>query len=196
VCPGWENVQVGYHDSAALQGKEAPRAPGMKYKHYSPKARVVLFESGSDLSSITNRVKQDLTSIYRVDGHNHIENGHSKHNIIGIVRTRTWPVALSLAERSQSETHSQKADGNTDVDALTVSEMIISLADGVHTIIYDVDLGSSAEAIARGLFAALRSLDEMNVDAIYIEGIRDDEGDLAAAVMNRLRKAAEVVVAV
>ena len=38
----------------------------------------------------------------------------------------------------------------------------------------------------------MRELDRMNVDAIFVEGIDDAEGDIAAAVMNRLRKAAEV----
>ncbi|KAH7034815.1 DHBP synthase RibB-like alpha/beta domain-containing protein [Microdochium trichocladiopsis] len=44
ACPGWENVQKAYKDAAEI-GKEAPRAPGMKYKHYSPKAKVVLYEA-------------------------------------------------------------------------------------------------------------------------------------------------------
>jgi L-threonylcarbamoyladenylate synthase len=32
----------------------------------------------------------------------------------------------------------------------------------------------------------------LNVHIIYVEGIPDDDGDLAAALMNRLRKAVEV----
>jgi L-threonylcarbamoyladenylate synthase len=57
-------------------------------------------------------------------------------------------------------------------------------------IAYDYHLGSETGAIAHGLFAALRALDELDVDVIYVEGISDRDGDLAAAVMNRLRKAA------
>jgi L-threonylcarbamoyladenylate synthase len=48
------------------------------------------------------------------------------------------------------------------------------------------------QGIAQGLFSALRTLDEAGCQVIVIEGISDTEGDLAAAVMNRLRKAAEV----
>jgi L-threonylcarbamoyladenylate synthase len=55
----------------------------------------------------------------------------------------------------------------------------------------DLPLGSDSHSIARGLFSALRSLDERNVSIIYVEGISDHEGYLAAAIMNRLRKAAE-----
>jgi L-threonylcarbamoyladenylate synthase len=57
--------------------------------------------------------------------------------------------------------------------------------------IWEISLGSKTDDIARGLFAALRELDSKSVDTIFVEGI-GDEGDIAAAVMNRLRKAAEV----
>lgn len=178
-------MQVGYHDSA-LQSKEAPRAPGMKYRHYSPKARVVLFEAGSDLGLVAGRVKQELRSKQSGEG--------SSARRIGIVRTKTWPLAIQLA--SDAETSSQAQETSTRKDnTLSIRQITTSIED-IPTMIYDISLGSSAESIARGLFAALRSLDAENVDAIYIEGVRDDEGDLSAAVMNRLRKAAEVFVAV
>ena len=45
------------------------------------------------------------------------------------------------------------------------------------------------------MFAALRELDRRDVDAILVEAIDDAEGETAAAIMNRLRKAAEVRVA-
>jgi L-threonylcarbamoyladenylate synthase len=45
------------------------------------------------------------------------------------------------------------------------------------------------EGIARGLFAALRYLDDQGVDAIHVEGILETD-DLAATIMNQLRKAA------
>lgn len=178
-------MQVGYHDSA-LQSKEAPRAPGMKYRHYSPKARVVLFEAGSDLRSVAGRMRHELVSNKSADG--------SSGRKIGIVRTKTWPVTVQLASDADISSQTQQSSSEND-DTLSIQQISITLED-IPTTIHDVSLGSSAESIARGLFAALRSLDAENVDAIYIEGIRDDEGDLAAAVMNRLRKAAEVFVAV
>ena len=47
--------------------------------------------------------------------------------------------------------------------------------------------------MARGLFSALRELDKKGVEVIFVEGIDDTTGDdIAAAVMNRLRKAAEI----
>jgi len=60
--------------------------------------------------------------------------------------------------------------------------------------LWDVDLGPKTQDIARGLFSALRELDRKDVDVIFVEGINDQEGEVAAAIMNRLRKAAEVKV--
>lgn len=54
----------------------------------------------------------------------------------------------------------------------------------------DCALGTSTEEVARGLFAALRAMDDEQVDVIYVEGLAAEQGDLHAAVMNRLRKAA------
>jgi len=58
--------------------------------------------------------------------------------------------------------------------------------------IIEIRLGKSTKDIAHGLFSALRELDKRGTDIIYVEGI-EDEGDIAAAVMNRLRKAASVI---
>lgn len=50
-------------------------------------------------------------------------------------------------------------------------------------------LGNDLESIARELFAALRQLDDKGVQTIHVEGILESD-DLAATIMNRLRKAA------
>jgi L-threonylcarbamoyladenylate synthase len=56
----------------------------------------------------------------------------------------------------------------------------------------DVDLGGDVKGVAHGLFAALRELDRLGADVIFVEGV-DDQHDIAAAVMNRLRKAASEI---
>ncbi|KAJ4307360.1 hypothetical protein N0V94_009752, partial [Neodidymelliopsis sp. IMI 364377] len=67
------------------------------------------------------------------------------------------------------------------------------VADSGRLEIWDIDLGGETEGVARGLFSALRELDKKGVEVIFVEGIDDRNGDdIAAAVMNRLRKAAEV----
>ncbi|KKZ68070.1 tRNA threonylcarbamoyladenosine biosynthesis protein [[Emmonsia] crescens] len=202
ACPGWEEVQVGYKDGA-LQGKEAPRAPGMKYKHYSPKAKVVLFEAGQGVETIKSRLLRDLAR----------DTGHEGHNEdiprVGIVRTKCWKKGLGTPSNdcrvSNGSTSSEASSiSNTPTDPLDYSSLIavyqpthlrllpsaeLDLRTPIE--LFDIDIGPDTESIARGLFSALRGLDEENVSIIYVEGISDTEGDLAAAIMNRLRKAAE-----
>jgi L-threonylcarbamoyladenylate synthase len=51
-----------------------------------------------------------------------------------------------------------------------------------------VFLGSNTRQVAKKLFAALRKLDEKEIDLILIESL--PEKGLGLAVMNRLKKAA------
>ncbi|KAF2102343.1 translation initiation protein Sua5 [Rhizodiscina lignyota] len=141
-CPGWENCVIGYKDRAEGDGEdhgigEGPRAPGMKYRHYSPKAPVILHEFGASMPTV-EQLGGSLSEEKRS---------------IGIIRAGTWPSGLGY-----------------------------------------VNLGDDLEDIARGLFSALRELDRKDVDVIFVEGIDESRGDVAAAIMNRLRKAAEVKV--
>ena len=56
----------------------------------------------------------------------------------------------------------------------------------------EIPLGNSTADVARGIFSALRELDREDVGAILVEGIDEGQGDTAIAVMNRIRKAAEI----
>ncbi|KAL4785467.1 telomere recombination-domain-containing protein [Aspergillus varians] len=171
ACPGWENVQLGYKDGT-IDVKEVPRAPGMKYRHYSPKARVVLFEAGSEPRAVARHVKHDIEDT--------AVGAHS----IGIVRTRTWKRGLQLLSEEDIETASRTVPSLVD----NLVEFTVPVG-GKKKVVFDFHLGSDLESIARGLFAALRAMDEKMVDVIYVEGVLDHD-HLAAAVMNRLRKAA------
>ncbi|EHL02797.1 putative tRNA threonylcarbamoyladenosine biosynthesis protein SUA5 [Glarea lozoyensis 74030] len=214
-CPGWENVVKGYKDQSEI-GSSAPRAPGMKYKHYSPKASVTLFEAtktNPDMTELPLEIRQAVLSMNPVSG--------SKNDIpkIGIVSTRNWRNWAGF-DHQESKTHG--AESHEDVtrviesdfkeplertscqlqygevwvgqklsDKSTSDEMETSHK-GLVARIIAIALGSDTKDIAHGLFSALRELDKRNVDAIYVEGI-EDQGDIAAAVMNRLRKAASII---
>ncbi|KAL1955349.1 hypothetical protein VTO42DRAFT_8631 [Malbranchea cinnamomea] len=187
ACPGWEDVRIAYKDGAS-QDKAAPRAPGMKYRHYSPKAKVVLFESGRDPTFAAERILQDLPESLSETG---------SPWTVGVVRTKTWPLGLSLTVKEDSRNGidqvSQSAHSSSSSAKPLSSITRLQVTDGSHRTfeVLDLSLGSDTHSIARGLFSALRSLDEKDVSVIYVEGISDTEGDLAAAIMNRLRKAAE-----
>jgi hypothetical protein len=164
-------VQLAYHDGT-YDVKEIPRAPGMKYRHYSPKARVVLFEAGSKTQAIVDHVKRDLQDT--------AVGAHS----IGLVRTRTWKRGLQLLPEEYIE------KGAKAIPSLVGNLVQFAIPVGGKTKeVFDCHLGTDVKDIARRLFAALRAMDEKQVDVIYVEGVSDTEY-LAAAVMNRLRKAA------
>jgi L-threonylcarbamoyladenylate synthase len=203
-CEGWEGTQIGYKDTSEKGTK--PKAPGMKYRHYSPKATVVLFESGKK-APVWSDMAQYLTT-----------TGSSK---LGVIRTKRWSVDVAGADGpvvqcSTEETKiASQPNGNESKSASsstpggfagmlqTIHKQHVQRSVESHSVansdmdftLLDVGLGSDTADIARGVFAALRDLDRQDVDAIFVEGVSDEEGDVAAAVMNRLRKAAEVKIA-
>lgn len=194
-CEGWENTQVGYKDVSEKGSK--PRAPGMKYRHYSPKATVVLFESGKKAPTRSD-LEQYLTSSKK----------------LGVIRTKRWtvdatgengPIGQSSPEQVESVPHTNGDEPSIPGFAgmlQSIHKQHVKRSVETHAVengeksftLLDVNLGSDTADIARGVFAALRDMDRQDVDAIFVEGIDDEEGDVAAAVMNRLRKAAEVKV--
>ena len=196
---GWGKVKVAY-----TQGPEPgiPRAPGMKYKHYSPNAKVLL-------------VHGEITA--NVAG-NYLHNAIS----VGLITTRNWgPRCLEARHHEQSRKVTpgssdalsknigivQIAEKPTDTSLwsvkpldqpLSISGLLprysrLSIGDGHQQEIHcwSISLGRDVADIARGLFAALRELDQKGVSVIFVEGIEDTEGGARAAIMNRLRKAAE-----
>ncbi|KAK6221073.1 hypothetical protein LQW54_001646 [Pestalotiopsis sp. IQ-011] len=182
-CQGWENVQKAYKDHAETGGKgEAPRAPGMKYKHYSPKARVILYEAS--LANGKEGIAQaDLATIQTLAASAEPERASTN---IGVIRTERWRPGAGLRTGSlQSKDKSQ--DGVVELD---VQENELLSDDGVPIgKLFDLSIGQDAKSVAQGLFSALRELDRRKPDLIFVEGI-PDKNDIAAAVMNRLRKAA------
>lgn len=125
TVPGWEGVEKAYKDHAELGAtKNVPRAPGMKYKHYSPVARVVLYENPSCPSSgnlgghmgtntaepgetetsgvaVTWIGKHDLEAALGLTPRNtNFPGDEEKKPIptIAIIRTTRWPVAAGLKD--------------------------------------------------------------------------------------------------
>ncbi|KAK6004710.1 hypothetical protein QM012_008572 [Aureobasidium pullulans] len=194
TVPGWENTIVGYHD-VSLKGDAAPRAPGMKYRHYSPKAPVMLVEA-------TGGKQPHISDLSRQLGTN---------GSLGLVRTRTWTSMLedevAGSAKEKGSVPLESGPKCADIPASPLEAMLRESAyqqkqlhaqevvlqhDNKRFTVWDMCIGPDTANVARGLFSALRELDRKDVDAIIVEGIDDDEGDIAAAVMNRLRKAAEI----
>jgi L-threonylcarbamoyladenylate synthase len=195
-CPGWENVVKAYKDHGE-DGKAAPRAPGMKYKHYSPKARVVLYEAthekGLDgITSVDAAMAQDMQNV-----HSNGANGKKSIRSIGVIRTQRWKQAgglrsdeLKLAARTREARDGDQDQPGTSYNVLEGN--LVSASGETIGRLLDIDLGKETRGIAQGLFSALRELDQRGADIIFVDGI-DDEIDIAGAVMNRLRKAASEI---
>ncbi|KAK4240787.1 DHBP synthase RibB-like alpha/beta domain-containing protein [Achaetomium macrosporum] len=185
TCPGWEGVVKAYRDRAGEDGEAAPRAPGMKYKHYSPRARVVLYESGG--GGRDKWGEGDVWGLVQTETEMGEEEG--KKRTAGFIRTGRWPVAGGLRYSGLGEVI---VDGEGEGDkGFVVKEGQLLGENGTETVarLLDVDLGGDVRGVAHGLFAALRELDRLGADVIFVEGVSDGD-DIAAAVMNRLRKAA------
>ncbi|KAG8623823.1 hypothetical protein KVT40_008799 [Elsinoe batatas] len=201
---GWEKTTIAYEDKVLTEGKkEGPRAPGMKYRHYSPKAKVMLFESGRDC------------------GIGDLAGAAGPRRRVGVVRTKRWK-QIGTEENALTNGQARAANGITRPEARAqhvvehggdlpidpplvqmlaeqsqyqarqIHETELATDDGAIEVL-DISIGPDTIDIARGLFSALRDLDKKDLDAIIVEGIKDGNGDdVSAAVMNRLRKAAEV----
>jgi len=194
-CPGWERVERAYKDKSEV-GKAAPRAPGMKYMHYSPKARVVLYESsfkqgdaGISLDDIASYI---LPSENRTSAQ--LTNGCIEaRKTIGVIRTRRWPRGGGLScqniKQCESLEGSSLGENGTRASYDIFEGELRSEVGMVICRVVDIDLGRDIRGIAHGVFSAFRDLDRRGVDIIFVDGLEDNL-DIAAAVMNRLRKAA------
>ncbi|KAI3545019.1 yrdC protein [Colletotrichum costaricense] len=197
ACPGWEGVVKAYKDESEM-GKATPRAPGMKYKHYSPKAKVVLYEWACEAGA-EGIIAEDLQkALIQQNGDVTTTNGAGLGPLkIGIIRTRRWKIAGGL-HHGALQVSKVHVDGATaanarDEAAYEVQEGELQDAeDKPMATILDIDLGDDIKGIAQGLFSALRDLDRRGASVIFVDGI-DDRNDIAEAVMNRLRKAASEI---
>ncbi|KAL8930506.1 MAG: hypothetical protein Q9208_000690 [Pyrenodesmia sp. 3 TL-2023] len=194
-CPGWERVEVGYRDGAETG---APRAPGMKYKHYSPTARVILVHGQLSIQLLTkylgaaSNIGLATTKTWRAD---HL--AASGASDIGPVRDAGGAPRRFRVQRATPDSTQDIASNDGRYHTTAIAQSCVNGEDGNAAGLVDVvatDLGTAPAAIAQNLFSALRELDDQGVDVIFVEAINATEGHAAAAVMNRLRKAAELEV--
>lgn len=137
----WSNI---VHVKKVAGKNEAVRTPGMKYRHYSPTAKVVLFlNCGDGIEAMGKYIK------------------------------------------------SNNLEPTTKI-ALLKSKSFVSAKELNNLITIERDLGTKGTEISHNLFAALREVDEMGVDVIFVEGV--DETEEGLAIMNRLSKAALITI--
>ncbi|KAF8943761.1 hypothetical protein BGZ47_005085 [Haplosporangium gracile] len=169
---GMEKVQIYKKHFTDAAMEQAPTTPGMKYRHYSPEAEVVLVEYIRTEDSLalkgsgpTGQYGCILKEIEKLK-----QEGKKRFGILRTSFTTTTPATTAAATTHQN--------GSTTLqDDLEVGVLEFPLGQG-----------SKPEDVARELFRGLRYLDDQKVDCIFVEGISEEDEGLA--VMNRVRKAA------
>lgn len=166
-------IAVGYSDRKVEDG-EAVKSPGMKYTHYSPQTNVVLVDRNINIDEDKDKDKyHKATNTAAVSAK--ISEMIKDYHDIGM------RVGLMLTEETAYDISSGVC-GCCGVDISSCEVFMLGRRD------------EPADA-ARTLFAGLRYLDEMDVDIIVVDGSITHEG-IGAAVLNRLRKAADEIIGV
>ena len=183
----WSKTSIGYkraHDKLQdhVEDSAAPRAPGMKYRHYAPKGRLLLFTGPSWREQQHRRVAE------LVGG----PESRGKAMRIGILSTGDDPDAAGMNVRRTTEGMDRLVEPWQDCTYPGVY-----MHDSVEHKVYEVDIGRDVLSIARMLFGALRLFDDLGCDVIFahtvgwtFEKSKPGEEDVYDAVMERIEKAA------
>jgi len=204
LIPSMEAYEEVTHGSKL---KEKPPTPGLKYTHYSPNATVVLVEPKPTQPTGTHQIYFDATHLtsnlitlddgeigkeagFDVDSMRDrvievVQNARKKGERVAIVHTHSnrlrYPDTL-LSESSYIKSQ------HTNSDDVVSSDVVIYELGGSE----EGDEAVRGEIVAKGIFQALRDLERVRVNTIVVEGVLDRH--IGRAVMNRLRKAASLVV--
>ncbi|GAA5810458.1 hypothetical protein MFLAVUS_003879 [Mucor flavus] len=148
--PGMEKLQVYKKHFVDTELEQAPTTPGMKYRHYSPEAKVILIDRKNELDSKFNdkfeRALRDQVEI--------IQNTGVIVSKVGILRTTQ--------------------DGET-----AIWETNTTLSNNIKCLSLQMGRSGHPEEVARGMFKGLRHLDQSDVDLIFVEGISEDREGMA-----------------
>lgn len=144
-----------------------PKAPGMKYRHYAPKAELIIVEG--ELEKVRNKISE-LVKTDSSDG--------KKIGVILMddeISGREWFENLLSDDIVSPEARKDVSPGMNDDESSGIKLSCIGKKENVSV-------------VAGNLYSVLRDYDKMDIDRIYSEAV-DDIG-VGAAVMNRLVKAA------
>jgi L-threonylcarbamoyladenylate synthase len=179
----------------------APRAPGMKYRHYAPKGHMILF---SPAAIKNGRVVEKFSELVKPGESGSFDKAPIK---IGIISCH-WPLFAGILDQRYSA-HSIRNDDKEIPPVLAQSPYApftristTTMNDDRKVILYDVHLGQNISVLAQSLFGVLRLFDHLECDFIFAETVRlttsggneDSERstkrDLDDAVIDRIEKAA------
>jgi len=155
--------QVEIDPGLSLGSAQRPKAPGMKYRHYAPKAALTIYEGDQKnvVSEISRSIQQEA-----VQGHK---------------------VAV-LCLKEHEALYKQAFCDACDSGAITGNAARDTVKNPGALITFPLGDESHENAVAHNLFDALRKCDSEQADRIFSESFYSD--GLGLAIMNRLLKAA------
>ncbi|TPX60228.1 hypothetical protein PhCBS80983_g01945 [Powellomyces hirtus] len=149
TIPGMENLRVYKKDFVDSGMEAAPTTPGMKYRHYTPEAEVVVFELAQDTIE-PHTTHCNPTQLRCAVNQEAIRLLNSTDHKIGILRTTPDP-------------------GPSDTDTPLSQNPRIE----------QIYLGASPDSVAKELFRALREMEHRKVGVILVEGVTEEREGLA-----------------
>jgi L-threonylcarbamoyladenylate synthase len=148
--PGMESLQVYRKDFVDKELEMAPTTPGMKYRHYSPEAMVILIDP---------KDQEDKTFNQKFD--------------------KAWKEQLEIVQRSGVGVSKIGMLRTTQDGAAAVWETKTMMDNNIECISLQMGRHGHPEEVARGMFKGLRDLDSRAVDLIFVEGISEDREGMA-----------------
>ncbi|KAJ1969899.1 hypothetical protein IWQ62_000332 [Dispira parvispora] len=173
---GFRDCQVYRKNFTDSRLEQTPTTPGMKYRHYSPNAQVVLLERrtlSDDVHPLTNEQEEaDYES-------SHKEFLQAAQNEMERLALTATPQGLTFGLLS---VHPDRSLITTPIVPAHCQLHVRSMTD------WSKDPTHSDQPCSRHLFKSFREFDQLGVHYILVEGTSEAHEGLA--LMNRLRKAA------
>ena len=158
-----------------LSADVRPKAPGMKYKHYAPKADLTLVEPGTGADRESGA--EQVTGAEQKTG--------ADRNTGAAQETGLEETQLQAMIRKVRELSREKIEAGYKVGVICTDESRGCYTDGE---VRSIGARKSQASVAHNLYALLREFDDLGVDYIFSESFPKDH--LGQAIMNRLSKAA------
>ena len=170
-----------------LSADVRPKAPGMKYKHYAPKADLTLVEPGTGTERESGA--EQVTGAEQKTGAGQKTGAEQKtgadRNTGADPETGLDETQLQAMIRKVRELSREKIEAGYKVGVICTDESRGCYTDGE---VRSIGARKSQASVAHNLYALLREFDDLGVDYIFSESFPKDH--LGQAIMNRLSKAA------
>ena len=170
-----------------LSADVRPKAPGMKYKHYAPKADLTLVEPGTGADRESGA--EQVTGAEQKTGSGQKTGAEQKNgadrNTGADPETGLDETQLQAMIRKVRELSREKIEAGYKVGVICTDESRDCYTDGE---VRSIGARKSQPSVAHNLYALLREFDDLGVDYIFSESFPKDH--LGQAIMNRLSKAA------